>query len=125
MNRVIWGFVMLTVVVGCAPIQPPEPTAHHPASPEASQAEDAEMSDVLAIDGKDLPQTPPEMRRGAMHHDRGQSDGQKPRADSPQADQEVGYTCSMHPDVMAAQPGKCPECGMDLVPVRKGWRADE
>jgi Cu(I)/Ag(I) efflux system membrane fusion protein len=27
------------------------------------------------------------------------------------------YTCSMHPSVKQAAPGKCPICGMDLVPV--------
>lgn len=27
------------------------------------------------------------------------------------------YTCPMHPQVIKEQPGKCPECGMDLVPV--------
>lgn len=27
------------------------------------------------------------------------------------------YTCPMHPDVISDQPGKCPKCGMDLVPV--------
>jgi hypothetical protein len=25
------------------------------------------------------------------------------------------YTCSMHPDVVSDKPGKCPQCGMDLV----------
>jgi hypothetical protein len=25
------------------------------------------------------------------------------------------YTCPMHPEVVADQPGKCPKCGMDLV----------
>jgi Cu(I)/Ag(I) efflux system membrane fusion protein len=29
------------------------------------------------------------------------------------------YTCSMHPSVKQAGPGKCPICGMDLVPVTK------
>jgi membrane fusion protein, copper/silver efflux system len=29
------------------------------------------------------------------------------------------YTCSMHPSVHEAHPGKCPICGMDLVPVTK------
>jgi Cu(I)/Ag(I) efflux system membrane fusion protein len=29
------------------------------------------------------------------------------------------YTCTMHPSVHAEQPGKCPICGMDLVPVMK------
>jgi len=29
------------------------------------------------------------------------------------------YTCSMHPQVHKDKPGKCPICGMDLVPVTK------
>ncbi|HXT10117.1 MAG TPA: efflux RND transporter periplasmic adaptor subunit [Candidatus Angelobacter sp.] len=29
------------------------------------------------------------------------------------------YTCTMHPSVHSALPGKCPICGMDLVPVKK------
>lgn len=29
------------------------------------------------------------------------------------------WTCTMHPSVHAAKPGKCPICGMDLVPVLK------
>ena len=27
----------------------------------------------------------------------------------------VYYTCTMHPDVKLDKPGKCPQCGMDLV----------
>ena len=27
------------------------------------------------------------------------------------------YTCPMHPDVVSDEPGECPECGMDLVPM--------
>jgi RND family efflux transporter MFP subunit len=30
------------------------------------------------------------------------------------------YTCTMHPSVHAKDPGKCPICSMDLVPVMKG-----
>jgi hypothetical protein len=26
------------------------------------------------------------------------------------------YTCPMHPEVIQDGPGKCPKCGMDLVP---------
>jgi membrane fusion protein, copper/silver efflux system len=29
------------------------------------------------------------------------------------------YTCSMHPQVMQERPGKCPICGMELIPERK------
>ncbi|AWM14608.1 efflux RND transporter periplasmic adaptor subunit [Flavobacterium sediminis] len=27
------------------------------------------------------------------------------------------WTCSMHPQIMKTEPGKCPICGMDLIPV--------
>jgi rubrerythrin len=27
------------------------------------------------------------------------------------------YTCPMHPEVISDKPGKCPKCGMNLVPV--------
>jgi multidrug efflux pump subunit AcrA (membrane-fusion protein) len=30
------------------------------------------------------------------------------------------YTCPMHPEVRSLAPGKCPKCGMDLVPVPGG-----
>lgn len=30
------------------------------------------------------------------------------------------YTCSMHPSVHSPVPGKCPICGMDLIPVMAG-----
>ena len=29
------------------------------------------------------------------------------------------YTCTMHPSVHSRDPGKCPICSMDLVPVMK------
>ena len=29
------------------------------------------------------------------------------------------YTCSMHPQVIKDEPGKCPYCGMVLIPVKK------
>jgi Cu(I)/Ag(I) efflux system membrane fusion protein len=36
------------------------------------------------------------------------------------ADSDIDYyTCTMHPSVHSKTPGKCPICGMDLVPVYK------
>jgi hypothetical protein len=28
----------------------------------------------------------------------------------------IVYTCPMHPEVRRPGPGKCPKCGMDLIP---------
>lgn len=37
---------------------------------------------------------------------------------------DIFYTCSMHPQVMEPNPGKCPICHMDLIPVQKKKGAD-
>jgi len=29
------------------------------------------------------------------------------------------WTCSMHPNIQKQNPGKCPICGMDLIPVKQ------
>ncbi len=36
-------------------------------------------------------------------------------AGADQKDQK--WTCSMHPEIVADAPGKCPKCGMDLIPM--------
>src|SRR5258708_36870547 len=41
-------------------------------------------------------------------------------ASSASAHREIDhYTCSMHPSVKQQGPGRCPICGMDLIPVTK------
>lgn len=32
---------------------------------------------------------------------------------------QTTYYCPMHPEVTSAGPGKCPKCGMDLVPKKR------
>jgi Cu(I)/Ag(I) efflux system membrane fusion protein len=40
------------------------------------------------------------------------------------SDQENIWTCAMHPEVRRNEPGKCPICGMDLVPLSQDISAD-
>ena len=37
---------------------------------------------------------------------------------STESDEEVIYTCSMHPEIRQSEPGDCPLCGMDLTPLQ-------
>src|SRR3989454_11281794 len=41
-----------------------------------------------------------------------------PMAQTPKPE-ATQYTCVMHPEVVQDHPGKCPKCGMELVPVKK------
>ncbi len=35
------------------------------------------------------------------------------------------WTCSMHPQIRQPEPGQCPICGMDLIPLEKGSDNDD
>lgn len=37
---------------------------------------------------------------------------------------EETWTCSMHPQIRQAEPGDCPICGMDLIPLEEGTSND-
>lgn len=41
------------------------------------------------------------------------------------SDAERNWTCSMHPQIRKGGPGKCPLCGMDLIPVTKANNESE
>jgi Cu(I)/Ag(I) efflux system membrane fusion protein len=38
---------------------------------------------------------------------------------------EVIWTCSMHPQIRMNEPGQCPICGMDLIPLESGESATD
>ena len=47
----------------------------------------------------------------------GESHASRDSAPAHEHQTETVWTCSMHPQIRAAEPGKCPICGMDLVEV--------
>ncbi|HTA89647.1 MAG TPA: efflux RND transporter periplasmic adaptor subunit, partial [Polyangiaceae bacterium] len=62
------------------------------------------------------------LRRPLLDWFGGEAVATKPEATAPSTlgDSDIDhYTCSMHPSVKQHGPGKCPICGMDLVPVTK------
>lgn len=38
------------------------------------------------------------------------------QGDDRKSSKKTQYTCSMHPEIISDKPGKCPKCGMELVP---------
>ena len=40
-------------------------------------------------------------------------------------DPETAFSCPMHPEVVQSEPGRCPECGMDLEPIHAHPEASE
>ncbi|HUH48159.1 MAG TPA: efflux RND transporter periplasmic adaptor subunit [Arenibacter sp.] len=55
---------------------------------------------------------------GPSHHDHENG------ATAGQVDETI-WTCSMHPQIKMDKPGKCPLCGMDLIPLKSSGGGDE
>ena len=114
-SRLNWlAFATTLVLVGCAmhtALAPLDPT--HPASPDAPEAPMPEPAMVLHQSAQS--ESPPSPHQGhvriggAMNPSTGHSE----------------YTCPMHGDVRQPGPGRCPKCGMTLVPADDGEGEDQ
>ena len=100
-------------VAGCGSARLPEVGGTHPASPTAAEAPMPRPSSVLDVGGSNAPANPPPTKASDgphAHHGEG--------AQAPPAAPEKLYTCPMHAEVVSKTPGKCPKCGMALVPKK-------
>jgi hypothetical protein len=85
--------LVLFAVAGCRERTPEVAVpAGHPADPAAPAAPATPASATLALDAPPQPASP----------------ATPATAES--------YTCPMHPEIVRSAPGKCPKCGMKLVP---------
>jgi hypothetical protein len=132
----------MALVVGCAAVPAqPKPGPESPTNPNAAEAPLPTPSQTLAIADAAKPPiatdpallTPEskgrEHEHGApsMRHDvPATQPGENAALSAPRFTPTTGpatspatkYTCAMHPEVVSDQPGKCPKCGMKLVPKK-------
>ena len=119
MTRMLMLF-LIPLLVGCGTgIQIEPVAANHPASSDAFEAPPASPSMMLRQESQDRARTDSSEPSAPGHSHEGmqpRSGGEK-TADTASGESNAGmaYTCSMHPEVIQAQPGNCPKCGMDLV----------
>lgn len=55
---------------------------------------------------------------GALDHSAHAADDDPGGTDEAPRSDAAAYTCPMHPEVVQQGPGKCPKCGMALVPQK-------
>ena len=128
LTRVLLMLALAVAVAGCAASPPADPAAsvNHPANPNAAEAPLPPPSQVLtaapsneAAPSADMPSTghAGHDMEGMGHNMAGMDHSMS--SSRPAASQHaVLYTCVMHPEVVSDKPGKCPKCGMKLVPKK-------
>jgi hypothetical protein len=100
-----------------------QPSAAGPSTPSEGATNGSHSHDG-APEAAELPSAPPAGEMSHQHHPAAQSSALAASqhanhagaasAESDQAAQQ--WTCPMHPEVVQSEPGKCPKCGMKLVP---------
>lgn len=106
----------LVLVTGCFSEPPQRPVALDPSNPNAPESESVTAA------GRSTSTAGEAAKAGQHHHGAAPPEGSagSPSSAQPAPSENPGtgtlYTCPMHPDVTRSTPGRCPQCGMELVP---------
>lgn len=118
-------FVLLAsgiAILGCAHTVPIAVEPDHPAHPEAPAAVVVAPTTTLSIAAPAKPQRDEVAGGGVQHQHNHHTAASSPPATAPsaQVEQKITYVCPMHPQIVAEQPGRCPDCNMKLVKKEGG-----
>jgi hypothetical protein len=104
-------------VVGCAQTVPMTVGPDHPANPDAPAVAVVAPTTTLSIAAPATPQREGVAGGGVQHQHNHQPATASPPATAPSAQVKLKmtYVCPMHPQIVAEQPGRCPDCNMKLV----------
>ena len=114
-----WLLLGMTMAAGCVNSELEVP-ANHPGHPQArsgkiQSATALSSAYALRAVGSEQPDanTPAANDEHSDHQH-----GAQPAKPSESAPANAAYTCPMHPEIVRKEPGKCPICGMKLVPKK-------
>lgn len=121
-SRVLWGISSLWLV-GCTSAELEVPPTH-PGHPQASSGRVAwteALTKAYALD-PGAPQVAAPADEHAQHQHGGAQVAPEATEKATQGTSApagaAAFTCPMHPEVVRTEPGKCPICGMNLVPKK-------
>jgi hypothetical protein len=104
--------VAAVLVAACATEPKPKPASidpSNPSAPESAPLSTDTLSHTAAGPSGMKPADTPAPPASSSDHGH-EHDGAAPAT--------TLYTCPMHPEVISDKPGKCPKCGMTLVPKK-------
>jgi hypothetical protein len=104
------AIILLLLGAGCASQPAPRPVALDPSNPAAQEAPSPKLTPLVARSTAPAAPAAPEApkKEAEPAHDH--------TGDDTKAKAKVTYVCPMHPEITSPEPGKCPKCGMKLVP---------
>jgi hypothetical protein len=112
------SLVLVYTATACSP--GPMPVSKSPRDPSNPSAQEGVLPTVPAA--ASAPTRTEDSHATHVHDHAGPrasgSAGSAQGLDTADAGVSAGYVCPMHPEVTSSAPGRCPKCGMNLVPKK-------